>query len=431
MNDPHGVVHADGEYHMFFQYVPHSTAWEVGIHWGRAVSPDLVQWRHAGVALAPSPDETGCWSGSVVQDDRGPVMFYTRPATHDWGHGLICSARPAEGMDSWQRTRPEALIDGPPGGFIQFRDPNVRRHDDRWSMVVGAGLPDVGGCALQYSSTDLETWTYEGILALRPAEETAPLTTGTVWECPQFIEVDGHWVLLVSALDYAEFSEVVYAIGDYDGARFTPRRWGHFGHTRTLYATTTFHDAQGRPCAISWLREANDEVPAGSPWAGAQSLTHVLRIVDERLVVGLHPSLVDVLPDSAAARPDVDPAAPPLGTGRPMAVTLPWRVGVELDGSGGWAVAEPVSVEVVGDGGAWRLELDPARRRVRVTSGAATLLDSAIEAVGAHGRLDVVVDADIAEILWSAGEGVHVVHVPVLPEARVTISRDTPRASSA
>ena len=54
MNDPHGLVYANGEYHAFFQYVPHDTKWQSDLHWGHAVSRDAVRWTDRGSALRGS-----------------------------------------------------------------------------------------------------------------------------------------------------------------------------------------------------------------------------------------------------------------------------------------------------------------------------------------------------------------------------------------
>ncbi len=417
INDPYGIVRRDGAYHMYYQYVPDSTEWDAALWWGHAMSPDLVQWREVAPALEPLADEVGCWSGSVVFDEQGPVLLYTRPTEGDWGHGMVVAARATSGMDTWERTGAGVLIDGPPDPmFIEFRDPNVRRQDGRWVMVLGAGIREHGGAALQYSSDDLEHWEYDGVLARSPAPGSVPMQVGTIWECPQFIEVDDHWVLIVSDADWKDLSRVIYAIGDYDGRTFTPRTWGDFGHTRLVYATTAFRDADGRPCTMSWLREGEpgDRPPAGSPWAGAQSLVHVLRIVDGRLVAQLHPDVDAHLPALEAAVPAHSSVAEVAVAG-----TTPWRVAVEVEAAQGGEV----TVDVSGEGGSWQLRMDLTTGTIRLTSGDAVHLEAPLRTEGADGQLDLVVDADIVEVTWSAGEGVYAARVPVVDSPHVAIRR--------
>lgn len=157
-----------------------------------------------------------------------------------------------------------------------------------------------GGCVLQYTSPDLLKWRFDGVVLTSPFDPTAALNTGEVWECPQLLQVDEEWVLLISAMELEQrYIQQLYAIGAYDGRTFTPRTWGNFGHGNIVYAATTFEDADGVPCVMAWLREESGAVPMDSPWAGAQSIVHELRIVDGRLSAPFHRNLDAVLPPVA------------------------------------------------------------------------------------------------------------------------------------
>ena len=55
MNDPNGLLYHDGEYHLFYQYNPDDLVWGP-MHWGHAVSTDLINWEHLPIALYPAED---------------------------------------------------------------------------------------------------------------------------------------------------------------------------------------------------------------------------------------------------------------------------------------------------------------------------------------------------------------------------------------
>ena len=78
INDPNGFIYYKGNYHLFYQYFPYAPSWGT-MHWGHAVSKDLVSWEHLGVALFPTKyeDQNGCFSGSAVEYDGKMYLYYT------------------------------------------------------------------------------------------------------------------------------------------------------------------------------------------------------------------------------------------------------------------------------------------------------------------------------------------------------------------
>lgn len=289
INDPYGVTWWQGGYHLFFQFNPEAPPWTSRMCWGQASSPDLVRWSAPTIALAPSGDEAGCWSGAVVLDRDRPAMFYTSVDSRNQDLGRIVAVRSDATFQDWRR-EPAPIVEAPHGlAVTHYRDPYLWRADDGWRMVVGGGLEPQTGAIFGYSSPDLREWTFRGILCSRPAELIGTIWTGSVWECPQLFELDGAWVVVVSVAHVGVTRIVVYAVGDFDGTTFSPQRWHRLLHGDAPYATTTFLDANGRRCALSWSRK--DGPVRRRKWAGAMSTPLVLRRDGERVFGSPHPDV--------------------------------------------------------------------------------------------------------------------------------------------
>ena len=100
LNDPNGLIQWQGQYHLFYQHNPHAPV-HGSIHWGHAVSDDLVHWRDLPIALAPTPggpDAHGCWSGCAVDDNGLPTLVYTGVAPQ-----AVSIATSADGLLTWDK----------------------------------------------------------------------------------------------------------------------------------------------------------------------------------------------------------------------------------------------------------------------------------------------------------------------------------------
>ena len=405
-NDPHGLVHFGGKYHMFFQYNPGGVVWDKACHWGHATSDDLIEWSEHDVALAPF-NEVGCWSGSAVVTGDEVTILYTAIRHDDFSRGAVAIARSSGNLMRWDRHDGPDVIAGPPNGLaVQgFRDPFVWKSGSEWRALLGAGVPGVGGTALQYSSADLLEWSYDGPIAQGSAAATEPVWTGSVWECPQLFEVDGHWVLLVSAWDNDVVHHVAYAIGSYDGRHFTAERWGRLTHGPIAYATSFFRDSAGMPCVISWLREEGNVAPPNSPWASAVSLPFLLTIVDGDLQLQHHDNLRRVLSQRLVL--DAGPRSVSAST---------FLVTVSGDLLGAF-------LKVGSEAGTFIVSVDSSGLVVRHADGTEVLRLPRARHLPTE-QLEVSVDADILELTWTGCPGVGSARIGAATRYVVSIARE-------
>ncbi len=372
VNDPLGLTWHEGRYHLFFQHVPGSTAWDVGCHWGHATSTDLLHWTPEPVALAPGDGEDGIWSGCLVVPDGGdPVLLYTAVDDADHDDGRVRVATPDPDWRTWHKG--EVLLRRPEGlGLTAFRDPWVVRDGDRWRMTMAAGLSDGRGAVVGYRSTDLRDWHPDGLLAVRGADED----TGSVWECPQLVRVDGAWVLLISVWRDGELDHVAWSVGDL-GEVFVARASGRLTWG-TCYAGSVFTDADGEIGLITWLREVR-----GEDWTGALSVPWRLRVVDGEVRAEPHPALLGALGDPR----------------RPEAVAVD-RGGSDPDGAQVPAADPVLALWSPLDGGV----LTTGQARVHAHAGGS----------GAHDELAVTAPAGRWQVPWRGSPVLVLVDGPVL-----------------
>ncbi|SDE19380.1 beta-fructofuranosidase [Paenibacillus sp. UNCCL117] len=290
MNDPNGLVHFQGEYHVFYQHYPYMPK-HGPMYWGHAKSRDLVHWEHLPIALAPSEAYDlgqeggyGCWSGSAVDDEGVLTLIYTGHVDGRSPEEAQCIATSTDGVhfEKWEHN---PAISGPPaaGGF-GFRDPKVWKHDGVWYMIVGHGM-DGQGQALLYASADLRQWTYKGIAA------DSDGTMGNMWECPDLFPLgtesvgkagDGH-VLIMSPMNMGA-TKTMYLTGnmDYKAGKFRYEYAERLDYGFDFYAPQTFLDDQGRRILIGWMNIWGASMPEQAEgWMGAFTLPRELKLNDD------------------------------------------------------------------------------------------------------------------------------------------------------
>ena len=293
MNDPNGPIWWKGQYHLFYQRNPHAAVWG-DMHWGHAISKDMVHWHHEPIALAPmpgGPDSEGCFSGSAVVKDGVPTFIYTgvqnappdQVTLRDGNDKLRETQMLATAEDNallrWKKL-PEPVIAVPPAGVAVtgFRDPCPWREGDDWYLGIGSGERGKGGCVLLYRSRDLRHWEYLHKLAEgKPNGKQAanPCDSGEMWECPDFFEFNGRHCLL-----YSTEGKVIWTTGEYDPHEhlYTQKRQGVLDHG-AYYAPKSFLAPDGRRILWGWIQETRPQAEyAAAGWAGAMALPRVLTV---------------------------------------------------------------------------------------------------------------------------------------------------------
>jgi beta-fructofuranosidase len=281
MNDPNGPIFWQGHYHMFYQYNPNGAYWG-DMHWGHAVSPDMVRWKHLPVALSPTPggpDKDGVFSGCTVIDHGNVTAVYTavQPETQS-------IATSSGDLSTWKKFAGNPVIATPPPGLevAGFRDPCVWREGSSWLMAVGSGFRGKGGAVLLYESKDLRNWEYLSPLITghkREGESAKdPVDSGEMWECPDFFELGGKHVLLISSERVVRF-----LMGAYEERRFRPDVLGtvDFG---SYYAARTMANTGDRRILWGWIGEGRSAAAQrAAGWSGVMSLPRELKTFGSQL----------------------------------------------------------------------------------------------------------------------------------------------------
>lgn len=283
MNDPNGLVFFDGEYHLFYQYHPHSTVWGP-MHWGHAVSTDLVHWQHLPIALYP--DEQGMiFSGSAVVDVNNTAGFgknalvaiFTYNKDYKESQSLAYSTDRGR---TWTKYADNPVIPHP-APMRDFRDPKVFWYEDHWVMALAAG-----DTILFFTSPDLKHWEQSGSFGSGFGS-----TTG-VWEMPDLFKLplgkdgESRWVLIVGVGNGgpAGGSGTQYFIGCFNGKKFISENhrdtilWTD--HGSDYYAPQSWsNEPDGRRIMLGWMSnwQYAREVPSNG-WRGMFSVPRELSL---------------------------------------------------------------------------------------------------------------------------------------------------------
>ena len=308
MNDPNGMVYKDGEYHLYFQYNPYGSKWG-NMHWGHAVSKDLVHWEHLDPAIARDP-VGHIFSGSSVIDKKNTAGFgkdaiiaiYTN---HSVNHGEVqCIAYSNDNGRTFTKYEGNPVLT-PFDGLKDFRDPKVFWYEKGkcWYMIVSADKE-----MRLYKSKNLKKWNYVSAFGKGIGQQPCQ------YECPDFFQlpVNGDkkkmkWVMTMNINPGCWFggSATEYFVGDFDGKKFTcpdanEVKWLDWG--KDHYATVTFSNTGDRVLGITWM--SNWQYANLTPFKqnrGANGLPRELKLYEKN---GKYYISEDVAPEVYALRKD-------------------------------------------------------------------------------------------------------------------------------
>ena len=211
LNDPNGLCFWQGRWHLFYQGYPPE---DPRVHWGHAISDDLIHWRDLPYAIYPDPEEC-CFSGAtMVEDDRVIAMYHGTQV----GNMVATSSDPL--LLNWEKVTGQAVIptppqDGSPQEYTVF-DPCIWKKGDYYYSLSAGMLPDGPGgkriaADFLFRSKDLATWEY-----LHPFTEDDRFTlVGDDGACPYFWPIGDRWILPF----FSHMSGGQYLLGDYDMER--------------------------------------------------------------------------------------------------------------------------------------------------------------------------------------------------------------------
>ena len=300
INDPNGFIYYNGEYHLFYQHFPFAPRWG-RMHWGHAVSKDLMDWKHLDIALFPTKhdDMDGCFSGSAIEKDGAMHLLYTgvRYDVYDPENTNCCldgkftaaqlhiSSEDGYCFDNFEgkTTVIPTISDCSIGDSRNTRDPKVwRGGDGNYYMVIGSTANNTGRL-LFYRSGDLLKWEYVNFASAEGF--------GWMWECPDYFRVDNRDVLIFSPIGTEYGTQAVCTQVDFDeqscsmkiGSEFQFLDWG-----LDLYAPQSTTDKDGRRIVVAWLRMPE---PTDRNTIGMFCMPRVCEVKDRHIFFRPHPDI--------------------------------------------------------------------------------------------------------------------------------------------
>ena len=310
MNDPNGLIYYQGMYHIFYQHFPYTCEWGT-MHWGHAVSRDLIHYEHLPIALYPSKyyDRNGCFSGSAIEYQGKMYLYYTAiryaKENPEYIHvqysddDLIASQAVVISEDGYhfdnrdcKHLVVDVIKDQNLGDVRHTRDPKVWIGHDGY-IYMGVGSKVSNGCGydgevLFYKSVDGVHFTYQN--------RFIDSSIGDMWECPDILTIDKQDYMIFSPenIDVAPRpnSNAVIMPVAFDEKTCSLTKldtYMYLDYGLDFYAPQTFVDEYKNRVMFGWLRMRKPV--EGENWCGMLTMPRVLTQKDGHIYQQVHPHI--------------------------------------------------------------------------------------------------------------------------------------------
>ncbi len=282
LNDPNGLCYWQGNWHLFYQAFPN----EGRVHWGHAISQDLIHWQDLPYAIYPDTEENSFSGTCFVEEDRVVAAY----SGHQGEAGLMVAVADDPLLLNWETVTGKAVIPNVDydelGRPYQVYDPCIWKDGDFYYVLCGGWADGINplaephahnkvGCENPspgrmvdhlFRSPDLESWVYMGQFMERDLFGFS----GDDGSCPYFWPIGDRHILLT----FSHVHSAMYMVGDYDRdrQRFIARRGGYLNTGRqgggSIHAPSAYPDGQGGVYCIYNVTEGRPQ----EGWAQVMSL---------------------------------------------------------------------------------------------------------------------------------------------------------------
>lgn len=254
INDPNGVIFYKDNYHIFYQYNPYENHWN-NISIGVATSKDLLKFDDFKVALAPTKEVDGIFSGSIIEKDDNLHLIYTKHIErNNFRKESISEAFSNDGIGF--KSDFKDLVDEdtlPLFDSENFRDPFIYKEKDTYYLFIASRDKEENlGKVFVLRSKTLDNFTYYF--------EIGPLEVfGEMVECPAIGKIGDYHVLVYSKIKKDESGKDIHTTGyllldmDLENGDYAILKCGVMDASKDFYAPQLFKTKSGELALISWF----------------------------------------------------------------------------------------------------------------------------------------------------------------------------------